>query len=422
MKKAVSIDELKPGMFLVGVDQPWFTTPFLSHRWRIRSQEDIEKLRASGVKQAFIDPEQGEDVEEPPKDHPASVSQGGASKITPSADPGDASDASNVAHSAQQSSSEERVIAHRIYEEAVGIIEDVFDGVKTGVPMDGSILTPIVHSLKDCLVNQKTALFTEMQLQLMQRLDKTLFAHVVGVAGVALAMAQEAGLNESEILDIGKGALLHDIGQTRLPQNLLQKPRPLTPQEQKLFESHPKLGATILSGKEGMSKAMVRMVLEHHERLDGSGFPAKLVGQNSIHSFSQLVGLVDYYVGLLAGRGENPAMLPAQAILQIYQDGIYHKFDMPWIQRLIQCLGVYPIGSLVALESGEWGWVIAVNPSNTLLPTVKLLWEPDGSEISPPRIVDLSAIQDGASVVKIREPLNAAQAGVSEETWRMAVT
>jgi len=148
MKKAVSIDELKPGMFLVGVDQPWSTTPFLSHRWRIRSQEDIEKLRASGVKQAFIDPEQGEDGEEPPKDHPASVSQGGASKITPSADPGDASDASNVAHSAQQSSSEERVIAHRIYEETVGVIKGVFDGVKTGVPMDGSILTPIVHSLR----------------------------------------------------------------------------------------------------------------------------------------------------------------------------------------------------------------------------------------------------------------------------------
>jgi putative nucleotidyltransferase with HDIG domain len=213
---------------------------------------------------------------------------------------------------------------------------------------------------------------------------------------------------EEDLESLGAGALLHDIGYVRLPRNLYRRNHDLTEQERAMMQQHTALGLAMLQEAREDRTAIVRIVAEHHECSDGSGFPHKLTG-DSISVLAQLVGLVDLYDGMVSRRGGRPAMLPHDAIRQLFRLGDTGQYPKDLIQTMIGSLGVYPIGSLVRMNTGEQAVVVGMNFTQRLKPVVKMITGPQGGSYITPIRVDLGAQAAGATartITKVLDPLH----------------
>ena len=425
-KKQISIDQLRPGMHILGLDQSWLKSTVWFHRGLIKSEGEIRKLRESGVRMVFIDPELGVDAEEPadetllneppqlpaePDGPPPQEEPEGAIVEVQSQEP----KGEEPRHeTASQISAEDLAVVRQIRNEAVFAVERIFDGIKTGKPLEVGSVQEVTQTLMDCLTGRDGAMLAETQLQRMKQFDTSLFNHSVDVCVLALVIGHRIEVPQDQLIELGIGALLHDVGQMRLPRNLLLKSGAFTEQERSLFQSHPKLGATMISSAEGFSEITRRVVSEHHERIDGSGYPWGRKG-SSISRFGQLVGVIDRYDALVSSRGGRPSVPPALAVRRMYQMGQGGEFEMEWIERLIQSLSLYPIGSLVELNTGERGWVIGVNQADRMRPTVRLLWDRDRRKLEESITVELSRNDLELASRYIQEVLNPLEEGVSQE-------
>jgi putative nucleotidyltransferase with HDIG domain len=207
---------------------------------------------------------------------------------------------------------------------------------------------------------------------------------------------------------LGAGALLHDIGYVRLPRNLYRRSHDLTEQERTLMQQHPALGLAILQEAQEDRDAVVRIVAEHHERSDGSGFPHKLT-EHSLSVLAQLVGLVDAYDGMVSRRGGRPAMLPHDAVRQLFSLGDTGQYAKDLIRAMIGSLGVYPIGSLVLLNTAEQAVVVGMSHRQRLKPVVKVITGPHGESYPTPIRIDLGAQAAGnpeRTIKKALDPLH----------------
>jgi HD-GYP domain-containing protein (c-di-GMP phosphodiesterase class II) len=175
-----------------------------------------------------------------------------------------------------------------------------------------------------------------------------------------------------------------------------------------MMQQHPALGLAILREAQEDRDAVVRIVSEHHECINGTGFPHKLRGE-ALSVLAQLVSLVDVYDGLVSRRGGHPAMLPHDAIRHLFHLGDTELYAKDMIQTMIGTLGVYPIGSLVQLNTREQAVVVAMNPTQRLKPVVKVITGPQGESYLPPVRVDLGAPVEGKktqTITKVLDPLH----------------
>jgi len=416
-RKRISIKDLKPGMCVVGLDQSWLRSPLWVHRQVIKSDDDIATLRRSGVCEVDIDgggapddlpisdtadTESCSDRESPL----SPVEETGSQSLEPRIDalPRN-SDSTGKEASSFDNFDEGLNAAREIRLEAISAVEQVFEGIKTGLVLQSHCLDQVTRLLIDSLEEHEHGLLAEIQLQRMKQFDKSLFAHSVDVSVLALVVGLRTGLGEDELRILAVGSLLHDVGQIRLPRNLMTKNRIFNSGERRLFQSHPKLGATIIAESEGMPVGIRRIVSEHHERVDGKGYPWNRSG-SGIYPLAQLVGLIDRYDALISNRGGRPLVPPTQAIRRLYQAGIEGEFAMEWVDRLIHSFGLFPIGSLVELTTGEQGWVINVNQADSMCPTVKVLWGAGHVPLAEPRIIELTDYQIDRGKIKVQRVLN----------------
>jgi HD-GYP domain-containing protein (c-di-GMP phosphodiesterase class II) len=212
------------------------------------------------------------------------------------------------------------------------------------------------------------------------------------------------------------GALLHDVGQVHLPRNLIRKPGLYTAQEQRLMQAHPYLGARLLSQTPRMPEEACRIVAEHHERWDGSGYPQGL-HRAALSPLSQMVAIADVYETMLGTRTGRPSLLPTQAIKELYQQGRAQQLDLGLVEKMVRCLGIYPVGSLIELNTGERGVVIAVNPGKALQPVVHILWDQAHQRYATPVTVDLAAPDLDAPLRTICEVLAPTAEGYDIATY-----
>ena len=401
--KRIPTTQLKPGMFLVGVYQSWWNSPFFRHN-RILTQKDIDQLRQSRIQEVMIDPSRGLDSGEP--DHPEEIpNQEESQDLVGSGEESDdvppivkeegkyqekdqEKDQEKGQDSIESEQQASREAACRIREDAIKAVEAVFEGVKTGTAIDHPVLQATVTKLLDQVFSQGDQLAEAVIIQNLKQFDKALYGHVVDVAVLSLLVGVRLGLNEELLTNLAIGALLHDVGHVRLPKNLLPRKQNLIGDEQSLFERHPQLGVAVLETCPTLSEESRRIVLEHHERQDGSGYPQRL-SQSAISNLSDIVGLIDRFDGLVS-FGAAPTALPsALAIRCLYQEAKAEKFGSPPVEALIKCLGVYPIGSLVSLTTGERAIVLKANPEQKLKPTVKIITDTAGKAYNVPIVLDL---------------------------------
>jgi len=182
-------------------------------------------------------------------------------------------------------------------------------------------------------------------------------------------------MSREELEVLGLGALLHDIGMVRVPDDIVAKASALTPEEFEVMKQHVNWGVEMLSSGYDIPAAALQVVRDHHERYDGSGYLHGLRG-DQIGEYAMIGAIADHYDAVTSDRVYRGAVSPHQVVLNMYEwrDSLF-RADM--VEKFIQCLGVYPIGSVVELNTGEVGVVAAINRLQRLKPHVMLVYRPD---------------------------------------------
>jgi HD-GYP domain-containing protein (c-di-GMP phosphodiesterase class II) len=285
-------------------------------------------------------------------------------------------------------------------------MERIFADLERNLPPSPVAAKAVVSGVLTQILNDRAALMAHLAFQKLKRFDGSLAAHSLDTCILSMIVAVESGLDEAGQIQLGMGALLHDAGYARLPRNLVRKRDECTDQERLVLHQHPTLGIAVLADLEGLDDDIRRVVAEHHERGDGSGFPSGRT-RDSISQLAKIVGIVDWYDGMISRRGGRSAMLPHDAVRRLFLAGEKNQFDKSLVETVIRSIGVYPAGSLVRLNTGEQAVVVAVNPQDRLKPLVKIIGGPRGESYASPACINLAAQPDHhepRSVAQVLDP------------------
>jgi putative nucleotidyltransferase with HDIG domain len=343
---------------------------------------EIERIRNVGIRQLYIDTERGLDVAQTSK--APEVRQAPERELASAA--GDGPPVASQVDLAQ-----ERGRAQRIQREAKRVVSGLMEDARLGRQIELEHVNPVVGQMVDSIFRNHDAL---VGLTRIRRLDRYTFEHSVSVSVLMVAFARALGLDRELIQDIGVGALLHDIGKTLVPGHILNKPGRLDPAEMAVMRDHVVHSHEILSRLAGFPEAALAVVTEHHERSDGSGYPYGKGGKQ-ISLFGRMASVVDVYDAITSDRVYHKGMAPHLALRKLLEWSS-HQFEPGLVQRFIQCVGIYPVGSVVRLESGRLGVVTESSRGDLLRPVVRVLLDARGRRWLTPRDLDLSAPGEGA--------------------------
>ncbi|MBM3247908.1 MAG: HD-GYP domain-containing protein [Candidatus Omnitrophica bacterium] len=215
--------------------------------------------------------------------------------------------------------------------------------------------------------------------------DNYLYAHSLNVCILAVLVGQGLGYDRLKLQELGIAAFLHDIGMIKF-MDLSQKPVRFTKDEHKEIEEHAELGAEILSASKHVSEAIISVASQHHECVNGKGYPKRLKGQE-INECAKIVAAADYYEALMHPRSHRERLNPYEALRVLIENK--ERFDYRVLKVLIKQMGVYPIGSLVQLSSGEIGIVVKTNSQSALRPIVKIFFDAQGKRVEQEKNIDL---------------------------------
>ncbi|MCR4398626.1 MAG: HD-GYP domain-containing protein, partial [Firmicutes bacterium] len=215
----------------------------------------------------------------------------------------------------------------------------------------------------------------------LRSLDEYTFVHSLNVSVLALVIGVESGLGRKGLIELGVGALLHDVGKAIVPVNLLNKPDELTDQEMAIMKLHTIEGFQILRSQPGVSLLSAHVAFQHHERMDGLGYPRGLTG-DEIHCYARMTAVADVMDALTAPRPYRRGLLPDQARNLVASLGGSH-LDGVYVSILVNRVSVFPAGTVVRLASGEVGIIARQSPSDPARPVVRVLSDQSLQPVAP---------------------------------------
>jgi HD-GYP domain-containing protein (c-di-GMP phosphodiesterase class II) len=219
--------------------------------------------------------------------------------------------------------------------------------------------------------------------------DDYTFAHSVNVCVLSIISGIGLGYSISRLKELGVGAILHDIGKLKVPQELLKKPSQLTVEEFEEIKKHTIYGYEILKNNKKVSMVSAFIAFGHHERYDGSGYPLQLKGE-SIHHCARIVAVADVYDALTSDRVYRKKIKPHEAIEYILSLSAHH-FDEEIVQSFIRFVAIYPVGTGVILNTKERGVVISENKDMPTKPVIRVVYSEKGKKVSKYYEIDLSS-------------------------------
>jgi HD-GYP domain-containing protein (c-di-GMP phosphodiesterase class II) len=243
----------------------------------------------------------------------------------------------------------------------------------------------VLHMIIDDLSSHKDAMIMLMNMSVT---DHYLFQHSMNVCVYTCMLGMHKGYNRNDLMTLGLGALLHDIGKTQVPADILLKKSKLTTSEFDLIKTHTDIGYRLLKDETSFPLLTAHCALQHHERIDGSGYPRGIKGKE-IHEFAQWIGLVDSYDAMTTHRVYRDTLLPHQA-MEIIFTGAGTLFEQEKIETFRDRVALYPLGVTVKLHSGESGIVVDINSASPQRPVVRIFEDPLGEQLKEPYEIDLS--------------------------------
>lgn len=212
----------------------------------------------------------------------------------------------------------------------------------------------------------------------LRKIDDYTLEHSVNVCIISLFIGMTMEIEHKDLIDLGIGAILHDIGKMMIPKNILNKPGPLTIDEYKIIKNHTTYGYEILKKSKGISEVAAQVALNHHERLDGNGYPIGKKGKQ-INIYSKIVAISDVYDALTSDRVYKKKVEAYKALEYICKM-VNIQFDNEIVKRLISCIGIYPLGSIVKLNTNELGLVVDINKIKPSKPVIRILLDEKGKK------------------------------------------
>ncbi|MDQ3418816.1 MAG: HD-GYP domain-containing protein [Acidobacteriota bacterium] len=273
--------------------------------------------------------------------------------------------------------------ARRVYASAVAAAQSLWEQARAGDQPDPRSASRIIDSLARLVSRDRTSL---MALTALKRYDSYTFTHMVNVSVLAMAQARSLNLDAALLCEFGFAALMHDIGKVNTPIEILNKPDKLTPAEFDVMKQHVVDGAHILRRTPEMPALAPVVAFEHHLRQDLSGYPEK-VGHRDLNLCTQIVSIADVYDALRSNRIYRDG-LPSERIRAIMTQRDSPAFNTKLLRRFINLMGLFPVGTLVRLESDEVAVVTHEHPSDPFRPRVKVLLDRGGVALEAPEIVD----------------------------------
>lgn len=375
MIKHIPTRELKPGMFIHDLNCGWMEHPFLRKQFKLGSDEDITTIVAAGIQDVYIDTERGLDVPSAPT--AAEMQQVGQRELLAIAQarPGER----RVSHE------EELARARHVRNQAHQAVSQVMQDARLGRAVNIERIEPVVESITASILRNNGALLGLMHIKSK---DDYTFLHSVAVCALMVAFSRHLGMDAELTRQAGIGGLLHDVGKMGVPDGILNKPGRLTEAEFDIMKRHPEKGFAILQATPDIGELPLAITLQHHERYDGSGYPYKLSG-DQIHRLAQMAAIVDVYDAITSRRCYHQAIQPTDALSKMLQWSKHH-FNPELMQMFVRCIGIYPVGTLVRLESERLAIVTDQNPDDLLRPSVKVIYDAAKRAYLAPETVDLA--------------------------------
>lgn len=358
----ISVEELQIGHYVV-LPYGWGNHPFLFNKFKIKDQTQLQQLKAMGVRAVPIDLS---------KSTPAPTSQLSLQETLPVV---------------ELEESEEEKSLRLAFEQNQQAQKETRRSIRQAEKQFSNSVSPLRESLSQLNLKPEEGLATVAELvrrsasQLIQcespvgfhlirsiRDGDSLLLHSLNVAFIAMLIAKEAGWEPLLIQDAGLAGLVHDIGEMKIPTQITRKKTELNKAELSYLRMHPNYSFELLSHINAFSKDVRVAVQQHHECLDGSGYPAGLKGEQ-ISPIARLIGVIDSYEESLHPRNGVITLTPNQVISGLFKKAD-KQYDKAFIQLLIKVLGVYPPGSIVTLSDGMIALVMSSEPTTPLKPII----------------------------------------------------
>ena len=391
MMRKIPVEALRLGMYVERLDRHWLEIP--TFRRRITNKTQIEQLSVYHVREVYINTAKGSDLEE------GAVGVGAISREEarqppplPSLDPYPLSQ--EIAH------------AERTYDRALSTLrkalDDVLRGEEPNIDPVEEILDEMIHSV----VRNRDALSCLLSLRAH---NESIYQHCLRVGILSLVFARYVGYGREHTKALGMAALLHDLGEIQIPSLYQRSTLPMNDKQYQILQRHVALGARKLQSKRGFPKLSLMIMLQHHERVDGSGYPNGLKG-DAILDLAKILMIADTYDKLTV-RDDQDEQLTPHAALAWMREWCGNQLDSQMLEDFQQALGVYPVGSLVKLSNQCLGIVISLHHNAMLMPIVWMAFDAYQREIPQGEMIDLAhQLERGA--IRIVAAVNPLKLGI----------
>ncbi|RRZ95902.1 HD-GYP domain-containing protein [Erwinia sp. 198] len=355
----IQIHELRTGMYVHKLEVFWLKHPLVRNHMLITTQQQIDVIAESGIKEVWIDLEKGRgpDSQDPLHEQLALPRISGIH--------------------------EEIAQAQAICLHAKGEVMSMFNDARLGKTIDTRSTLPLVDEIGGSLSRHPAALLSVVRLKTH---DDYTYLHSVAVCALMVSLARQLNLNDEQTRLAGTAGLLHDVGKAGVSLEILNKPGKLTDDEFNVMKQHPVMGEDLLR-RSGENEAVLDVALHHHEKINGSGYPHGLKGKD-ISQLARMAAICDVYDAVTSNRPYKAGWNPASAMHQMASwEG---HFDRKIFYAFVKAVGIYPVGSIVRLASGRVAVVIEPGESSLLLPRVCVFYSLSANHMLRPEVIDLA--------------------------------
>ncbi|WP_133500652.1 HD-GYP domain-containing protein [Cognatilysobacter terrigena] len=410
-EREIEADQVRLGMFVCRLDRPWTDTPFPLQGFYVSDLSQIQTLR-NFCRRVWIDVELSQSGYSRALNGLGALSSAATQTMTtrdstPAARPAAALPRDprigTVRYHDTVDFDHEIPSAREALEVTASTVSGLVDQAQAGQSIEPEVAHAAARPVVASVLRNADAMFW---LNALRRRDGYAYSHALNGAMFAAAFGRHLGLPEDYLIELATGAMLMDIGKTQVPAPLLDRDGPLDAMSMARVRRHVELGAQMLQA-DRFSRTVIEMVNGHHERADGSGYPARRSGAE-IPLHARIAAIVDSFDAMTSDRPHAAAMPRHVALQELYRDRVTRYYP-ELVEQFISCLGVYPTGSLAELNTGEIVAIMSQNSARRLRPRVLVLTDPDGTMLRGFRTLDLLSTDTS---IEIRRPLPDRHAGI----------
>jgi putative nucleotidyltransferase with HDIG domain len=418
MLKRIPVDQVRLGMYIQRLEGSWLSHPFWKTRFVLTAQADLDALQESDVPYCWIDISKGADVlaverepARPDAETQAYADDDDAVDVDPdeaplppvtdtwSTEPAnpsrcDARREPDRATTLEEEFERARAVVGRSREAVVSL----FGEARLGKAIDTESCLPLVEDIASSVARNPSALISLARLKTK---DDYTYLHSVAVCALMVSLARQLGLDEALVREAGLAGLLHDIGKMAMPMDVLNKPGALTDPEFAIMRTHPVRGFELLQEGAQVPASALDVALHHHEKFDGTGYPERLSG-TGISLLARMGAVCDVYDAVTSHRPYKCAWDPATSLGRMAQWAGH--FDPDIFKAFVRGVGIYPVGSLVRLQSGRLAVVVDQNPPSLIAPRVKVFFSTRTNLPVPVEVLDLSRPAEHDRIAQREDP------------------